>query len=501
ELTEPKSYPATLFTKDWGPVPVWTTSLYCRECKIRYYANYFLHANASTRTYYAMVPEVIQISQKYFMESLLVELFANLMTIAWASATNCARLYNMGFGNPEIAARLPRSWPVNLHMDCENVWDAFFLYGLLCDHREQGSVLELPHRGPNNANRLRAALEVRNERMAGPGQVQWNHACEKCTWVTEGEDGIHRAVRATVTDGVTLGHPCRAVHDCQLPLASQRDIYCPAHAAKNNECVVVECVRLRDGEWKTCNLPEHRQLEEYQKLQGKVMFQLKRRLQRVKAAAGHDSIGPMGLLVGTQIGQKASCAGKPTSGNKRIRARFGRRRTHNEELCVATCGVILGRATFFGSEAPNGVRLFWKGLFPTKASMPQCQFHDNNCKILPMLRNNPDPYFADAIFPVDVFHFKSKHKESDMFCAVHCNPMNWPELLTEDGRWRFNSSAAEQANAWFGGFLAIVREMRVDRYNFFLDEMIARRNEMVVKELERKGAAPYHIPREELLGE
>jgi hypothetical protein len=36
---------------------------------------------------------------------------------------------------------------------------------------------------------------------------------------------------------------------------------------------------------------------------------------------------------------------------------FGRRRTHNEELCVASCGVILGRATCYGSEAPNGVRV------------------------------------------------------------------------------------------------------------------------------------------------
>jgi len=27
----------------------------------------------------------------------------------------------------------------------------------------------------------------------------------------------------------------------------------------------------------------------------------------------------------------------------------------NEQSCVASCGVILGQATFFGSEAPNGV--------------------------------------------------------------------------------------------------------------------------------------------------
>jgi hypothetical protein len=51
------------------------------------------------------------------------------------------------------------------------------------------------------------------------------------------------------------------------------------------------------------------------------------------------------------------CDGKPETGNRSVRARFGRKRTHNEELCVASCGVILGRATFYGSEAPNGVRV------------------------------------------------------------------------------------------------------------------------------------------------
>jgi hypothetical protein len=61
------------------------------------------------------------------------------------------------------------------------------------------------------------------------------------------------------------------------------------------------------------------------------------------------------------FGQEASilniCDGKPDAGNRTIKARFGRARTHNEQLCVGSCGVILGRATFYGSEAPNGVRV------------------------------------------------------------------------------------------------------------------------------------------------
>jgi hypothetical protein len=65
--------------------------------------------------------------------------------------------------------------------------------------------------------------------------------------------------------------------------------------------------------------------------------------------------------------------------------------------------------------------------------------------------------------------------------------------MTLDGRWRFNSSVAEQTNAWFGGFLSIVREMQVNWYNFFLNEMISHQNMIMVKDLRRKQQAPYSI--------
>ena len=39
----------------------------------------------------------------------------------------------------------------------------------------------------------------------------------------------------------------------------------------------------------------------------------------------------------------------------RMKARFSRRRTHNEQIIVAPCGVILSRATFFGAEGVGSV--------------------------------------------------------------------------------------------------------------------------------------------------
>ncbi|KAH9953429.1 hypothetical protein BGW80DRAFT_515685 [Lactifluus volemus] len=141
------------------------------------------------------------------------------------------------------------------------------------------------------------------------------------------------------------------------------------------------------------------------------------------------------------------CDGKSEMGNYTVKARFGCKRTHNEELCVASCGVILGRATFFGSEGPNGVRTFWMKIFPVKAALPSVLFYDNNCRIVSMLTNDDDRrlrhYFDNCALPVDVFHFKCKHKETGEDCGRNCNRYIWPELRTDDGRWRFNSGEAE----------------------------------------------------------
>ncbi|KAJ7457135.1 hypothetical protein B0H11DRAFT_1738737 [Mycena galericulata] len=531
ELSEPITVKITVYTKEFGSVPGFATSRYCRHCHTRYHPNYFVHSNVSLRTYYREGLQFLQVSGHFYVDTDLCELFSMMMVTSWCvanafhhndqfsiylcrtSATNCARTYNDGLSNQSVASALPTTWPYSFEIDVEDVWNAFFLHNLVLDHGLRGLVLELSHNASSQSERLRPALHERNARMAGTGQDAWNHACDLCCWFKD-EEGVEYAVRSTVTDGITIGRPCCAIHDCLEPLPTVKHRYCKSHRHFNKQCVVTDCARNADTGFRTCSIPEHRSLESYHYLQGKAMFQLKHRLERLKVSQTHDSIS-----IGSSIASRTRmtdelgddllpdfgvCEGKPETGNRSVRARFGRRRTHNEELCVASCGVILGRATFYGSEAPNGVRAFWMKLFPTKRSLPQVLWHDNNCRVVAMLRNDPDPhmstYFDSCALPVDVFHFKCKHKEGDIDCGRNCNPYLWPELRTEDGKWRFNSSAAEQANAWFGGFQSMVREMQVERYDFFLDEMIRRRNASLIKILEQKGKAPHSIPRQELLG-
>ena len=67
-------------------------------------------------------------------------------------------------------------------------------------------------------------------------------------------------------------------------------------------------------------------------------------------------MNPQGEVVPEDDGPDARPAG-PRQGNKRIQAKFGRQRSHNEQIIVAPCGVIIARTTFFGSEAPSKVKV------------------------------------------------------------------------------------------------------------------------------------------------
>ncbi|EJU05558.1 hypothetical protein DACRYDRAFT_104044 [Dacryopinax primogenitus] len=60
---------------------------------------------------------------------------------------------------------------------------------------------------------------------------------------------------------------------------------------------------------------------------------------------------------------------------------FGRCRTHNKQLVVHPCSVILAWATFYGSEGMSSVAPFLMSVFPTCKAMPEVLFFDNNCTL------------------------------------------------------------------------------------------------------------------------
>lgn len=115
-----------------------------------------------------------------------------------------------------------------------------------------------------------------------------------------------------------------------------------------------------------------------------------------------------------------------------------------------------------------------------------------------MVRKGKRPFFDNTGLSVDVFHFNCKHSTTDAWCQEHCNPGSFDELRHDDGSWYFNSSAAEQTNSWIRGYQNICREMSREKFEFFLDEMIMRRNKFTLARLEQSGNLPMYWTVEEL---
>ena len=124
------------------------------------------------------------------------------------------------------------------------------------------------------------------------------------------------------------------------------------------------------------------------------------------------------------------------------------------------------------------------------AQKPEHIFYDSNCLARQQAKSNP--WFAGIGMCVDVWHFRNKHKATHEYCQKYCNPIQFPELLDESGKWFFNTSV-EQVNAWLGGYLLICREMLPVKYNFFLDEMIRLWNVEQLKKLNREARNPRFI--------
>ena len=161
-------------------------------------------------------------------------------------------------------------------------------------------------------------------------------------------------LRAVVMDGITIGRPCCGVHDCKEPLPSQRARFCRTHSHLDALCVVVGCTTQAEPKFQTCPDPTHRALED---TSGRsALFVLRRRLERLRTSAVEDEGGgTTEELIDVDV--DGECPSKSDGGNAKPRARFGRRRTHNEQLIVATCGTILAHATMFGSEGVDGTRV------------------------------------------------------------------------------------------------------------------------------------------------
>ncbi|KAF8295682.1 hypothetical protein DL93DRAFT_2150938 [Clavulina sp. PMI_390] len=155
------------------------------------------------------------------------------------------------------------------------------------------------------------------------------------------------------------------------------------------------------------------------------------------------------------------------------------RHVHCIETVTRPCGHIIAWTKFATSESPTNIINMLSVIFPTQESRPSYIVIDKACRILVMI-GLASTWLLTSRFLVDVFHFK--HHSGDPTCQKYCNPTpsirTDPNLVEEiegsDGRLRrsFNSEAAEQLNAWFGGYASQLSHMHPANHDFLIQIML-----------------------------
>lgn len=250
----------------------------------------------------------------------------------------------------------------------EHVWDGFVLMALLEDYDSQDlelkHILGVPH-GGTQKNQFDEAIHNQNLFMSQSGQPEWAHYCSKCCRVKEGQNrepsgahyfnqhtpilmlGILEMTQVIVTDGITIGHPCCGVAHCSTPLASNKDRFCPDHQDQGNICCVISCCNHIDPGFLTCSEPNHQELDRQCQLGNKGFFQLCDQLAQQKVTHPDNSFNTKAqddIINELQLPSAAedpACQEKDADGKKRIHAHFGCWQSHNKQIFVCPCGIIV----------------------------------------------------------------------------------------------------------------------------------------------------------------
>ncbi|KDR69915.1 hypothetical protein GALMADRAFT_76807 [Galerina marginata CBS 339.88] len=522
-----------LYTVGMGACRSYSAHLSCPDCDTHYHYN-FSHRNG-IRTYYEGMPKYLQVGEHQFVENKLIEFWISSMLLGWMSAKNCAVTYDRALSMRDQKDAEEGGWRFGMKLTTEHVWDAFVLWSLLGQHYRKNLLVSVPHTGEQK-HRFTKLMQEQNDEIINEGQDQIDHYCDKCMHVWEDGDGNLYKCQVIISDGTHLSHPCCGVFRCPNPLQNNRHRFCQEHFDQHDVCAITECTRPIQAGTKTCDTPAHQKMEKLHVEKGKAAFTLTERSRRqclshpdsaTAADVQEDKVeeekedleeddtwfetdsssGNVKIFTvpdpGTAAGgveelenaDGSSCpATKSALGNKKFKAQFARRRTHNKQTLVRPCGVIVARATFFGAEAVSNVLIFIKRAFSVpRAQKPDHIVYDSNCLAKQQVIKNP--WFDGIGMCVEVWHFMHKHQQSDNFCQEHCNPADYPELMDADGKaWAFNTSVAEQSNGWINGYTAICREMSAIKYDFFLDEMIRLQNEVTIARLAAQGQNPRNSP-------
>ncbi|KAF8317516.1 uncharacterized protein EI90DRAFT_2868736, partial [Cantharellus anzutake] len=156
------------------------------------------------------------------------------------------------------------------------------------------------------------------------------------------------------------------------------------------------------------------------------------------------------------------------------------------ETLTCPCGCIVAWTKYMVSESPTNILHTLEEVFPGPDSWPSYIVIDKACRILATLMSQGQHHrwFQTSCFLVDAFHFRNHH--NDPTCQKYCNPTpqvkDDPNLVLpiQDGNSQqarfqhaFNTEAAEQLNAWFGGYASQLSHMHPANHDFLVHVMLS----------------------------
>lgn len=234
---------------------------------------------------------------------------------------------------------------------------------------------------------LTCARDVPGSTMRVCIAVQYLYVCTQQLYYAEG-----RQVTAWIMDGITLGRPCCGIPNCKGILPSTKDRFCYSHREEYKRCVIRYCSNLARSNHRTCDILSHALIEETHEERQEAAFQRQKRKERSRAAhttsgedvdssafhTGDEGIPPeetyeivngqafpvkpsdtptqaaaalQSIQPEAQIPMTLPSTTAMPSDTSKLKAKFGRNVTHNEQILVCSCGVIVARDTFFNAEA------------------------------------------------------------------------------------------------------------------------------------------------------
>lgn len=493
----------------------------CPKCTAHYRPSYY--SLKGLRTYYSgqdgRNQNVYQVSCHFFMTHRLAEFLRTASMLAHVSNFNLVNLFNESYVEGMSIPALRGAPMVKPSMSEVTCADGLDIHDLLTEADSALTHLVVDSSAPSE-NRYHLPMQHVLEWNALEGTTHRDHVCSSCVRLVdlanEGQEPKLGYIRAVVTDGVTIGHwRCSATSDqlrdlaeadglpsphgpCTAPLDRVSDRFCREHQKRLGLfCQAQPCLSLAEEGSATCKLQEH--VDAYAQFKSRVTsnFALTSMLNRPGSNRPSDptvhqdwntaEMVDLKNIQDADEGERSHEAARegedaPKKNGKRVC--LSRKKTHNEQLVVSVCGIILARETFFHSESLSAVRAFLLRTFPKR--MPQVCFYDSACKLVDHIYHGGEDKtpFLETVFPVDPFHFRG-HKDTDEFCQHYTDPKLFPDLRDEGG-WVFNSSAAEMTNVWYGGFASIARNMHAVRFNFFMEQMVKRRNNWLIRRLHKR---------------